>query len=85
MKPKQPPLNIYQSRNGISLIDGYYLVRNPGAKTVAVISIAQGVVSVHSIKSQMSLQNLVNMDASGYLDIFGELKLIEPEKNKTKK
>lgn len=79
MKAKQTT-SIYQSRRGITLTDGYFLVRNPNTKIVAIISITQGMVSIHNIKSQMNIQNLVNMESIGQLDVFGSLKLIEPEK-----
>lgn len=82
MKAKQT-INIHQSRRGITLTDGYFLVRNPHNKTVAIISILKDMVSIHHIKSQMGLQHLVNMDSAGYLDVFAALKTIEPQKTKT--
>lgn len=83
MKSK-PILNIYQNRRGITFLDGYYLIRNPTNKAVAIISIAQGIVSVHEVKSQMSLQDLINRDTLGYLDVFEALKPMESDKQKPK-
>lgn len=86
MKAKQP-VNIYQSRKGITLTEGYFLARNPRTKLVSVISITGDTVLIHDITRQMPLQNFVNMDASGYLEVFDALKRteIEKEKNKSKK
>lgn len=83
MKSKQT--FIYQNKRGITFLDGYYLIRNPINKAVAIISIAQGIVSVHEVKSQMSLQDLINRDTLGYLDVFESLKPIESDKQKHKK
>lgn len=83
MKPKQT-LNIYQNKRGITFLDGYYLIRNPRNKAIAIISIAQGIVSVHEVKSQMSLQDLINRDTLGYLDVFQSLKPMESDKQKQK-
>lgn len=79
MKQK-PPLNIYQNRNGINFIDGYYLVRNPKNRMIALLSIAQGIASIHEVKSQMSLQELIARDANGHFDVFDTLKLGSKEK-----
>lgn len=84
MKQKQA-INLYQNRRGITFLDGYYLVRNPRTSVIAIISIAQGVVSVHDVKSQMTLQDLINRDSMGNLDVCQALKPIEPEKQKHKK
>ena len=83
MKEKQTT-NIHQSRSGISLIEGFYLARNPRTQRVSVISITKGPVYIHDITRQMSLQDLVQMDATGYLEIFESLKLDKREKEKIK-
>jgi len=64
---------IYQSRNGIILKDGYYLCKNPRTHIVSVISITKGLVCVHEITKQLSIQNLVQLDSTGFLDIYDEL------------
>lgn len=79
MKAKQTT-RIYQSRRGINLTDGYFLVRNPNTKIVAIISITKEVVSVHYVKSQMSIQQLMHMESIGQLDVFEALKTTESEK-----
>lgn len=84
MKTKQTT-NIYQSRKGINLTDGYFLVKNPKTKIVAIISITQGVVSVHYVKSQMTVQQLIYMESIGQLDVFEALKMTESEKQSPKK
>lgn len=85
MKSKEN-IKIYQSKKGVILTDGYFLVRNPNTKIVAIISIVQGVVSVHHVKSQMNIQQLIYMESMGQLEVFESLKMTEsgkhPPKNK---
>lgn len=85
MKQKQPPINIYQNRRGITFLDGFFLARNPKTQKIIVISISRGIVYIHDVFRQTTLQNLINMDAAGQLDIFDSLKLMQSEKNKNKK
>lgn len=85
MKPEKQPIQIYQSRKGITLIDGFYLARNPRTHLINVISVAKGRVYIHDIIRQMDLQSLIQMDAIGQIEIFETLKLMEVEKYKNKK
>lgn len=84
MAKEKQTINIYQNKRGITLVDGYYLVRNPRTKAIAIISIAQDIASFHMVKEQMSLQDLISRDAIGYLDVFEALKPMESDKQKLK-
>lgn len=75
------PSIIYQSRKGIILTDGYYLVKNPKTNVVSVISISNGTAFIHDARTPINLQDLVNMDSTGYLEIYDELKPVEQLKN----
>lgn len=81
------PQIIYQSRKGIILTDGYFLAKNPRTGNVCVISVTGALVCIHEITKQMSLPDLVNMDAIGYLDIYEQLSPVGfyKPKNKSKK
>lgn len=76
---------IFQSRKGLTLTDGFFLARNPRTQAINVIAISKGVVYIHDITRKMNLQELVNLDSQGYLEIFETLKLNELEKKKHKK
>lgn len=76
---------IYQTKKGITLTDGLFLVRNPRTQRINVISISKGIVYIHDVTRQMNLQQLIWMDSVGQLEIFETLKLNELEKEKTKK
>lgn len=67
---------IYVSKKGIRLTDGFHLVQNPKTQKVNVISISKGVVYLHDITRKMNLNDLVAMDSSNQLDVFGSLELI---------
>lgn len=82
---KDQPKNIYVSRRGITLTDGFYLATNPRTGRIVIISIANGEVYLHDVTRKMNLNDLIYFDSTGYLDISGMLKLIEPKKDKTKK
>lgn len=76
---------IHQTKKGITLTDGFFLVRNPRTHLINVISISKGIVYIHDVTRQMPLQNLIWMDSVGQLEIFETLKLNELEKEKIKK
>lgn len=82
MKQKNTPLNIYQTKRGITLLDGFFLVRNPRTQKINVVSISRGIVYIHDVTRQMALQTLINMDSLGQLDVFEALKQDVLEKNK---
>ena len=65
---------IHQSKKGITLVDGFYLVRNPRTQTKSVISITNDIVYVHDISRKMSLQDLINLQLrrDGVEKIFEE-------------
>ena len=66
---------LHQSRKGITLTDGFFLALNPRTQKVNVISISGDIVYIHDITRKISLEQLVNMDRTNYLDIFESLKL----------
>ena len=76
---------IHQSKKGITLVDGFYLVRNPRTQTKSVISITNDIVYVHDISRKMSLQDLINLDSIERIEVYGELKQVEDSKQKKKK
>lgn len=79
-------MNIHQSKKGINLTDGFYLARNPRTQHINVISISKGTVYIHDVTRKMHLDELVNLDSIGYLEVFESLRTskdIKP-KNKTK-
>lgn len=80
------PQIIYQSKKGITLVDGYYLTRNPRTKMVSFISISKGVAYIHDITRQMNLTDLVHYDSIGQLEVYDSLVqtevLKEEKKNK---
>lgn len=65
---------IHQSRNGITLLDGFYLAKNPLSQYISVISIYKGVVFVHEVTTKMNMDALVQLDSTGSLEIFEDLK-----------
>lgn len=73
-KEKVPPFNIYQNRNGINFIDGFYFAKNPVTGKVNMLSISKGRVYIHDVIRQMTLQELINWDYSGRIEVFDELK-----------
>lgn len=75
---------IYQSKKGITLTDGFYLVRNPRTQAINVISISKGIVYIHDPTRQFKLPDLINLDATGQLEVFEKFQLIEIEKEKKK-
>ena len=78
------PQTIYQSKKGITLTEGFYLVRNPRTQAINVISISKGVVYIHDPTRQLPLTDLINLDSLGQLEVFEKFQLIEIEKNKKK-
>ena len=78
---------IYQSKKGITLTDGFYLVRNPRTQAINVISISKGIVYIHDVTRKLNFNELINFDANGQLEIFEKFELVEinKEKKKTKK
>ena len=78
-------MNIHTTQKGIILIDGFYLVKNPRTQKINVISINKNTVYIHDVTRQMTLQQLINLDATGYLEIFESLKLDELSKKKDEK
>lgn len=78
------PQIIYQSKKGITLVDGYYLTRNPRTKMVSFISISKGIAYIHDITRHMSLTDLVHYDSIGYLEIYDSLEQTEVLKHKKK-
>ena len=80
------PQIIYQSKKGITLTEGYYLVRNPRTKVVSIISISKGMVHMHNIVGQpFNLEHLVHYDSTGQLEVYDSLQQTEVLKEKYKK
>lgn len=76
---------IYQTKKGITLKDGFYLVRNPKTQKINVISISNQTVYLHDVTRHMKLSDLIHYDTIGYFDIFETLQMTEKEKSKQKK
>lgn len=65
---------IYQTKNGITLVDGFYLAKNPDSDLINVISIYKEKVFVHTVSIEMSMEELVHFDSTGFMEVFEELK-----------
>ena len=81
MKKSNHSKKIHQTKKGINLTNGFYLVLNPKTQKINVISISGEVVYIHDITRKITLEELVNLDRMGYLDIFDEL-ILTKFKNK---
>lgn len=84
MKSDKKPIRIHQSKSGITLLDGFFLIKNPRTEKINVISIANGLVYIHDITRQMAVELLAHMDATGQVEVFNELKMTKTEKQKHK-
>ena len=65
---------LHQSKKGITLVDGFYLAKNPHSEFISVLSIYKGIVYVHDVTRKMNLDELVHFESLGYLEIFQSLK-----------
>lgn len=74
---------IYQSRNGINLIDGFYLAKDLRTNQINIISISQNVVSAHYPTTHMSMADFVVKDATGQMQVIDKFILSSSVKKYT--
>lgn len=78
-----PSHTIYQSRNGINLIDGFYLAKDLRTNQINIISISNNVVSVHYPTTHMAMADFVVKDATGQMQVVDKFILSSSIKKDT--